>query len=184
MDLTLDPARILPEDRFAGTLVGRAWVPHEGGPAVVVVREDGVWDITRTAATTAQLCNAEDPVAVVAAAPRDRRLGSLEELLANTLIDNRDGAKPWLLAPIDLQAVKAAGVTFASSLLERVVEEQARGDASRADEVRRSLVAEIGTDLSQVKPGSEQGRGSRRRCRSAASGRNISRSGSAPTSRS
>jgi fumarylacetoacetate (FAA) hydrolase family protein len=156
MDFILDPARVLPDDRFAGTLVGRAWVPREGGPAVVVVREDGVWDITRTMPTTAQLFNADDPLAIVATAPLDKRLGSVEELLANTIIDNRDGAKPWLLAPIDLQAVKAAGVTFASSLLERVVEEQARGDASRADEVRRSLVAEIGTDLSQVKPGSDQ----------------------------
>jgi fumarylacetoacetate (FAA) hydrolase family protein len=156
MDFKLDPARILPEDRFAGTLVGRVWVPHEGGPAVALVREDGVWDITRAAPTTAQLFNSDDPLGIVARAPRDKRLGSVEELLANTIVDNRDGAKPWFLAPIDLQAVKAAGVTFASSLLERVVEEQARGDASKADEVRRSLVAEIGTDLSQVKPGSDQ----------------------------
>jgi fumarylacetoacetate (FAA) hydrolase family protein len=156
MDYTLDPARILPDDRYAGTLVGRAWLPNEGGPAVVLVREDGVWDVTRAAATTAHLFNGDDPLALVRKAPRDKRLGSLEELLANSIPDRRDGAKPWLLAPIDLQAVKAAGVTFASSLLERVVEEQARGEPARADEIRRALVAEIGTDLSTVKPGSEE----------------------------
>jgi fumarylacetoacetate (FAA) hydrolase family protein len=156
MDYTLDPARILPGDRYAGTLVGRAWLPNEGGPAVVLVREDGVWDVTRAASTTAQLFNADEPLAVLRKAPRDKRLGSLEELLANSIPDRRDGAKPWLLAPIDLQAVKAAGVTFASSLLERVVEEQARGEPARADEIRRALVAEIGTDLSTVKPGSEE----------------------------
>jgi fumarylacetoacetate (FAA) hydrolase family protein len=156
MDYTLDPARILPDDRYAGTLVGRAWLPNEGGPAVVLVREDGVWDVTRSAPTTAQLFNGDDPLAVVRKAPRDKRLGSLEELLANSIPDRRDGAKPWLLAPIDLQAVKAAGVTFASSLLERVVEEQARGEPARADEIRRALVTEIGTDLSTVKPGSDE----------------------------
>jgi fumarylacetoacetate (FAA) hydrolase family protein len=156
MDYTLDPARILPDDGYAGTLVGRAWLPNEGGPAVVLVREDGIWDVTRAAPTTAHLFNGDDPLTVLRKAPRDKRLGSVEELLANSIPDRRDGAKPWLLAPIDLQAVKAAGVTFASSLLERVVEEQARGEPARADEIRRALVAEIGTDLSTVKPGSEE----------------------------
>jgi fumarylacetoacetate (FAA) hydrolase family protein len=156
MDLILDPARILPDDGFAGTLIGRAFLPAEGGPAIVVIAEDGVWDISRAAPTVAQLCNEADPLATVRDAPRTKRLGALSELLANTPSDHRDGAKPWFLAPIDLQAVKAAGVTFASSLLERVVEEQARGDPGRADSVRQSLVGEIGTDLSAVKPGSAE----------------------------
>src|SRR5216684_5095033 len=92
--------------------------------------------------------------AVIRSAPRDRRLGSLAELLANTPPDQRNPNKPWLLAPVDLQALKAAGVTFAQSLLERVVEEQSRGDPGRANEVRASLTAEIGSDLSTIKPGS------------------------------
>ncbi len=86
---------------------------------------------------------------------RGARLGSAAELLANSVAPRRDPAKPWLLAPVDLQAVKAAGVTFASSLLERVVEEQARGDPARADATRRALVEEIGSDLGAVHPGSE-----------------------------
>jgi fumarylacetoacetate (FAA) hydrolase family protein len=154
MNFTLEPKTTLPDDGFDGTLIGRAWLPQEDGPAVVLVREDGVYDITRSAPTVSGLLNGKAPLAALRAAPRDRRLGSLEELLANTPPDNRDARKPWLLAPVDLQALKAAGVTFAQSLLERVVEEQSRGDPGRANEVRASLTGEIGSDLSTIKPGS------------------------------
>ena len=75
-------------------------------------------------------------------------------MLANSAHDRRAGALPWLLAPCDLQAIKAAGVTFVSSMLERVIEEQARGDASKAEGVRQAVVAVIGDNLSTVKPGS------------------------------
>lgn len=154
MDLILDAAAALPEDGCTGTLLGRAWLPQENGPSVVVVRGDGVWDISAAAPTMAGLLNAPDPLAAVRAAPRTTRLGSLDDLLANTPLERRDPRRPWLLAPIDLQAIKAAGVTFAQSLLERVVEEQSHGDPARADAVRAGLVAEIGTDLSSVRPGS------------------------------
>jgi fumarylacetoacetate (FAA) hydrolase family protein len=154
MAFALDLKTTLPDDGFAGTLIGRAWLPQEDGPAVVLVREDGVYDITRSAPTVSGLLNSGDPLAVLRAAPRDHRLGSLTELLANTPPDGRDAKKPHLLAPVDLQALKAAGVTFAQSLLERVVEEQSRGDPARANEVRASLTAEIGSDLSTIKPGS------------------------------
>src|SRR5260221_129669 len=147
MNFTLETKTTLPDDGFAGTLIGRVWLPQEDGPAVVLVREDGVYDITRSAPTMSGLLNGKDPITVLRAAPRDRRLGSLAELLANTPPDARDAKKPWLLAPVDLQALKAAGVTFAQSLLERVVEEQSRGDPGRADEVRASLTAEIGSDV-------------------------------------
>jgi fumarylacetoacetate (FAA) hydrolase family protein len=154
MNLTLDTVTTLPADGTTGTLLGRAWVPDANGPSVVLVRGDSVWDISAAAPTMAGLLNAPNPLAVVHGAPRDRWLGSLAELLANTPPERRDARRPWLLAPIDLQAIKAAGVTFAQSLLERVVEEQSRGEAARADAVRASLVADIGTDLSSVKPGS------------------------------
>jgi fumarylacetoacetate (FAA) hydrolase family protein len=153
--IDLSPATALPEDGAAGTLLGRAWLPGEG-PAVVVVREDGVFDITRAAPTCAGLLNEPDPAALVAAAPRDRRIGDIATVLANSAADARDPSKPFLLAPIDLQAVKAAGVTFVRSLLERVVEEQARGDPARAAQVRDSLAAEIGGDLAAVRPGSPE----------------------------
>jgi fumarylacetoacetate (FAA) hydrolase family protein len=154
MNLELDAAKTLPQDGYAGTLLGRAWVPEVNGPSVVLVRADGVWDISAAAPTMAGLLNAPDPLAIVRGAARDRRLGSLDELLANA--SRRDPRRPWLLAPLDLQAIKAAGVTFAQSLLERVVEEQSRGEPARADAIRASLVAEIGADLSSVKPGSPE----------------------------
>ena len=153
MSLSLDPAKSLPEDWCAGTLVGRAWLPGEG-PAVVVVREEGVFDISRAAPTVAGLLNEADPAAAEAAPARDRCIGAVADLLANSAAEGRDPAWPWLLAPVDLQAVKAAGVTFVHSLLERVVEEQARGDPARAVQVRDSLAAEIGGELAAVKPGS------------------------------
>jgi len=76
-------------------------------------------------------------------------------LLANAAVATRDTSKPWLLAPIDLQAVKASGVTFVASMLERVIEEQARGDAAKAESVRTAITAVIGNNLSSVVPGSE-----------------------------
>ncbi|HEX6440709.1 MAG TPA: fumarylacetoacetate hydrolase family protein [Stellaceae bacterium] len=155
MTMPLDPAHCLPEDGCAGTLVGRASLPSEG-PAVVLLRDDAVFDITRATPTVAGLLNEPDPLAVIAAAARDRRIGSIGEILANSAAETRDPARPWFLAPIDLQAVKAAGVTFIRSLLERVVEEQARGDPARAAEVRTSLAAEIGGDLAAVQPGSAE----------------------------
>ena len=155
MTLELDPDKCVPADGCAGTLIGRVWLPGEG-PAVVLLRNDGVFDISRAAPTVAGLLNEPDPLAVIAAAPRERRLGTVADILANSASDGRDPVRPWLLAPIDLQAVKAAGVTFIRSLLERVVEEQARGDPARAAEVRTSLAAEIGGDLASVQPGSAE----------------------------
>src|SRR6185295_3953145 len=84
------------------------------------------------------------------------KLGSLDAILANTPRDRRLAGKPWLLAPVDLQAIKAAGVTFAVSMLERVIEEQARGDKERAVTLRGEIIALIGDDLAKLKPGSPQ----------------------------
>ncbi len=157
MALRLDASECLPIDGLAGTLVGRAWVPgNPAGPAVVVATSDGVFDISRTAATTTALFGGADPVGIVRKASRDHRLGSVEELIKNSAYDARDSSKPYLLAPLDLQAVKAAGVTFARSMLERVVEEQAKGDPSRAAGIRAALTQEIGSDLGSIKPGSAQ----------------------------
>jgi fumarylacetoacetate (FAA) hydrolase family protein len=156
MTQAFDPNPYLPQDRLAGTLIGRTWVPEQEGPSVVLLREQGVYDISRSVPTMAGLLEADNPLQVARAAALDRRLGSVEELLENSLPGPRDPKSPWFLAPNDLQAVKAAGVTFVSSLVERVVEEQCRGDPGRAASVRESLVAEIGTDLAEVQPGSPE----------------------------
>ena len=85
-----------------------------------------------------------------------KRIGTLQDVLANSDEAQRDEEKPYLLAPIDLQAVKASGVTFVTSLLERVIEEQARGDPARATALREEISGVIGADLSKLEPGSEE----------------------------
>ena len=144
-----------PADHGKAALAGRVWDPEVGGPSVVAVRGEELFDITAAAPTMRDLCEAGDPARLVRSAA-GRSLGPLAAILANTPRKARDAARPWLLAPIDLQAVKAAGVTFAVSMLERVIEEQARGDASRAESIRTEITATIGDDLRRLKPGSEQ----------------------------
>jgi fumarylacetoacetate (FAA) hydrolase family protein len=151
----IDARSSLPTDGTAGTLVGRVWRPDFGGPSVVAVRADGVYDISRSFPTMRDLCEAPDPAAGVAGAHADR-FSDLAALLANTHEAGRDASKPWLLTPVDLQAVKAAGVTFAISLLERVIEEQARGAPERAAQARADVEKALGGTVEKIKPGSPQ----------------------------
>jgi fumarylacetoacetate (FAA) hydrolase family protein len=145
----------LPSDRFTGTLVGRVWDPTVQGPSPVLVREDGVYDVSDSFPTVRDLCEVPDPAGAVGAAS-GRRLGDLAEILANTDPSNRSADKPWLLAPVDLQTLKAAGVTFAVSMVERVIEERVRGDFEAAVEMRAQITDEIGTDLGSIRPGSPE----------------------------
>jgi len=156
MNSLLTPAACLPEDHERAILVGRAWLPQADGPALVQARADGVYDLSAIAATTSALLELPDPAAAIRAAGALPRVASLADALANTAPDGRDAGRPWLLAPCDLQAIKAAGVTFVASMLERVIEEQARGDASKAEAVRASIVAVIGDNLSSIRPGSPE----------------------------
>jgi fumarylacetoacetate (FAA) hydrolase family protein len=155
MKAWLTARRCLPVDRGRAELVGRAWLPAAAGPAPVRVVGDTVYDVSRVAATCSELLNLDDPIGAIRAADPGPPVGSLQQLLANSAPDGRDDGAPWLLAPCDLQAVKASGVTFVASLLERVIEEQARGDASRAEGLRASILAVIGDSLHDVRPGSE-----------------------------
>lgn len=139
----------------SGSWVGRVWLPEQG-PAVVRVKAGAVYDISTHVATVSALLEVDDPAAYLRALPLAEPLITLPALLANSDPARRDPRQPWLLAPIDLQAVKAAGVTFATSLLERVVEEQAKGDPAKADAIRDTLASRIGADLSQIVPGSAQ----------------------------
>jgi fumarylacetoacetate (FAA) hydrolase family protein len=153
--MQFDLKSTLPTDSTAGTLVGRVWRPDVAGPSVVAIRHDGVYDISRSFATMRDLCESEDPAASVAGAHADR-IGDLAAILANTDEAQREPGKPWLLAPIDLQAIKAAGVTFAISLLERVIEEQARGAPERAAAARAEVESALGSAVEKIKPGSPQ----------------------------
>jgi len=152
----LTTAAGLPADAADATLIGRAWVPAANGPVVVAVRGDDLVDASSLAPTSSMLVARPDAAALVRAAGTLPRIDSLAAALRNSAEATRDPSRPWLLAPCDLQAVKAAGVTFVASMLERVIEEQARGDPSRAESVRRTIVGIIGDNLSSVRPGSPE----------------------------
>ena len=92
----------------------------------------------------------------MSAPPKARPIGALDAIAANSFEASRDASKPYLVSPVDLQAVKASGVTFVVSLLERVIEEQARGSAEKADAIRADIAGLIGHDLSKLKPGSDE----------------------------
>jgi len=150
----LAPATSLPVDASNAHLAGRVWRPELNGPSIVAIRSDGVFDISKSYATLRDLCEEASPATALAAS-QGERIGDLASILANTDLQKRDVKKPWLLAPLDLQAIKAAGVTFAVSMLERVIEERARGDLSAAGAIREQVKALVGDDLGKLKPGSD-----------------------------
>ena len=150
----LTPAGSLPKDAERAVLVGRAFVPGQGA-VLVRVTPDAVFDLSRVAPTMSHLLELTDPAARVRTVETPR-IADTATVLANSAHDRRNPALPWFLAPCDLQAIKAAGVTFVSSMLERVIEEQTRGDASRAEAARAAVTAVIGDDLSAVRPGSPE----------------------------
>jgi fumarylacetoacetate (FAA) hydrolase family protein len=154
--LTLSADETLPRDAAAALLIGRAWAPAEDGPAVIAVRGREAVDLTRAYPTVSHLLNVATPAAVRAAIAQAAVLSDLAALVANSVEGQRDPAKPWLLAPADLQAVKASGVTFIASLLERVIEERARGNPALADGARKEIQAIIGPDLRGIRPGSPE----------------------------
>jgi fumarylacetoacetate (FAA) hydrolase family protein len=153
--ITLSSKDVLPEDGTRGTLVGRIFLPDVGGPAVVAIRDGGVFDVSTRFPTVSALAEENDPAAVLRAT-KGERVGDLDALVANTPPDRRDPNKPWLLAPVDLQVLKAAGVTFAISMLERVIEERARGNPVSAEAIRKEVVRLVGDDFSKLKPGSAE----------------------------
>lgn len=151
----LSVASTLPADAGEALLVGRVWRPDVGGPSVVAVRDGVLHDLSSIAPTMRDLCEADDPVGTVRNADTGG-FADLEVVLANTPDADRDATKPWLLAPIDLQAVKAAGVTFARSMIERVIEEQANGAPEKAEAIREAVAAQLGGDLRNLVPGSAE----------------------------
>ena len=144
----------LPDDAAAASLAARVWRPTVGGPSVVAIRTDGVFDLSARFATLRDLCEAGDPAGELAGG--GEYLGPLDPILANTPPDTRDPTQPWLLAPCDLHAIKACGVTFPVSMLERVIEERARGDMAAAAAIRTEVNRLVGNDLARLKPGSPE----------------------------
>ncbi|CAM3667272.1 fumarylacetoacetate hydrolase family protein [Bordetella sputigena] len=150
----------LPRDAAQATLVGRVWRPGPiDGPSIVTVRNGLVFDITATVPTMADLLDHPDPADVARSAPGES-LGPVGPLMqASVRHGGGDAAASpsamTLLAPCDVQAIKACGVTFAVSLLERLIEERAGGDPGAAQAMRATLQETLGTDLRAIKPGSD-----------------------------
>jgi fumarylacetoacetate (FAA) hydrolase family protein len=137
----------LPSDWRQAILVGR--ILAREGPTPVVVVEGRVRDVSAHAPTVSQLLNGWN-----GDIPPGNDLGPLESFgFTRQFAEGRDVR---LLSPFDLQCIKASGVTFAISAMERVIEERCRGDASKADSLRASLRDRIGADIRSVKPGSEE----------------------------
>jgi len=149
----LTPAACLPADARDAMLIGRLWVPTLAGPVLVRVDGDDLIDLTAIAPTATELFERAGAPAEIRARSLPR-IGTLAAALANASAEDRNLSAPWLLAPCDLQAIKAAGVTFVASMLERVIEEQTRGDPAKAEGVRRKITGIIGDNLRSVEPGS------------------------------
>jgi fumarylacetoacetate (FAA) hydrolase family protein len=151
MDLTDHLAAILPGDADRATLIARLYDPGAGGPSVVALRGDTLADLTPHTPTVADLLDRPDAAAIAATAPAARTWPAAEVLTA-TLAGPR--AAPHLLAPCDLQVLKACGVTFVRSMIERVIEERAAGDRARAAAVRTRVREVIGGHIGELVPGS------------------------------
>ncbi len=155
MNITLNSKNTLPQDGTQGCLIGRVWLPHHiSGPSPVLLRDDQVFDISAEFNTISELLEIDHPTQILSEI-KGHAIGNIDELLANTS-DNPNPSKPYFLAPIDLQVIKAAGVTFAASMLERVIEEQAAGDADKAQHIRQIVQNVIGDSLRSIQPGSDK----------------------------
>jgi fumarylacetoacetate (FAA) hydrolase family protein len=147
------PQAQLPEDWDSGHFALRLMTPE--GPCVFALRHGEAFDMTPAFGTASAWLNSEDPIAAITARGVPKVL-DLPAALANAHHAARDPARPWLLAPIDLQVIKAAGVTYVRSMLERVIEERCRGDASQAETIRAEVREMIGDDLANLIPGSPE----------------------------
>ena len=142
-----------PDELAGGRFLGRVWRPDVQGPAVVTLREDQVVDITDKAAPTVRdICEMADPAGYVAQAP-GQVIGSVSAIAQAAV---GDLSAVHFLAPCDLQSIKACGVTFARSMVERVIEELAAGDAQKAERIRNRVGAAIGDSLRNIKAGSSE----------------------------
>ena len=144
---------ILPGDGLAGAMAGRVWRPDAKGPSIVSIKAEGVIDVSADFPTMRDLCEQPSPAEALRSA-RGSPLESLSDILANTPCERRARGRGHLLARIDPQAIKAASVAFARSLLERVIEERSQGMPDRAQAIRESVAAAIGGELRGFTPGS------------------------------
>ncbi|WP_223549642.1 fumarylacetoacetate hydrolase family protein [Aestuariivivens sp. NBU2969] len=151
---------IIPNLAEEGIWVGRCMVPaslaYKGikGPHVVKVEKGMVYDLSNHFNSTSKLFNTKEVGTFLESLKDLPEIGVLTDILKNSIYSQKNNAIPYFLAPNDIQSIKACGVTFIKSLLERVIEEKAGGDAKKASKIRKTINDVLGSDLSQVKPGS------------------------------
>jgi fumarylacetoacetate (FAA) hydrolase family protein len=144
----------LPEDGHRALLIGRVWLAHASGPCPVLCRNGELLDLSSLAATVSELLEMEDLPDRLVSARNLPSVGSLEAILHSSLYLHYASSSHRLLTPVDLQAIKACGVTFAASMLERVIEERARGDLAKAAALRAEITHVLGDELTAIQPGS------------------------------
>ncbi|WP_345796442.1 fumarylacetoacetate hydrolase family protein [Castellaniella sp. MT123] len=147
-----DIASLLPTDADRALLIGRVHDPRDGGPSVVAIRQRTLFDLTARCPTVADLLEEDDLPTILAQAPAARWAF---DAVARATLDH-DTAAARFVAPCDLQVIKACGVTFAGSMLERVIEEKAGGDPQRAARIRDTIGQAIGAAISSIRPGSPE----------------------------
>ena len=145
---------MLPIDSANAKLVGRVWREDVAGPAVVLLRDGHIIDVTAHYPTMTDLLNAD--IAAGFGTLEGEDLGPVETFLHAPTDMRPNGGASCLLAPCDLQALKACGVTFARSMIERVIDERTQGNADKADALRSRIGELIGGSLANVKAGSEE----------------------------
>ena len=148
--------KVLPTDAAEAALVGRVWAGGaDGGPCIVTVKDGMLLDLTAHTPTMAHFVNHPAPRDLLQASDLTP-LGPVMDAIRNSDAAARDPDHPYMLAPFDLQALKACGVTFVKSMLERVIEEHAKGDPDQAARLRGELGDAIGAEIRDVVPGSPE----------------------------
>ncbi|WP_022873054.1 fumarylacetoacetate hydrolase family protein [Nesterenkonia alba] len=143
---------VLPADP-SGLYIARIWDPARDLPVPALIHQRAVWDASGLAPTVSELCDLPEVATALKALTEAEPWLSVEDI---TLEEQNTASAPVLLAPVDLQVIKACGVTFVGSMLERVIEERAGGDPQASARIRESMQAELGVDLTTITPGSDE----------------------------
>jgi fumarylacetoacetate (FAA) hydrolase family protein len=140
-------------DYSKGCFIGRIWDNSKNGPCLIKINDGNVYDITSKGFPTVRdLLELED-IKKYLNKVEGIKLISVEKLFELSL---KKKSEYYLLAPCDFQAIKACGVTFAKSMVERVIEERAAGDPKKAESLRNHIGGLIGDSLQNIIPGSEK----------------------------
>src|SRR5690606_28707231 len=152
MKFTLNSANSLPVDGTQGCLIGRAWVPHKvAGPSPVILKGNQVFDISSHFNTISELLETDSPISALSKI-EGQLIGNIDEIFANSLPEP-DPSKAYFLSHIDLQVIKAEGITLDENVLERVIEKKAGGDGDKAQHNQEIEQGMIGNKLQSIQPG-------------------------------